>query len=139
MKHLQLITRAAVIAATAFWLSGTAMAVCGSVSASGTASNQNQALAIANAQGLQVTRSLDAQFGGNVNYKPAQWSCTVKNNGASTTCKITQSYCTSGGATNNTPSFNVDPNSYQCRKLDRKCKAGNNSACAKYENTCQND
>jgi len=147
MRHLQRAAQAAILLAAALWLPGHALAVdiCGSVSASGTAPTQQQALSLANSQGLKVTNQLDAKYNGKVKYQPAQSSCTSAiqmGSSATYTCKITQKYCvtqSSQGTNPNPGNGMVDPNTPQCKKWKKKCNAGNNSACGKYENNCQND
>ena len=125
----------AVLALSVFCFSSGASAFCGTVQASATGKNESEALSNANNIGLRETRDLDAKYGNKVKYQQAKTACTLTNSGA-VSCKITQAFCVNEG---NAGGNQVDPNSVQCQKWQQKCNNGNQDACAKYENNCQND
>lgn len=135
MEFNMLAVRVAVFVLSAFWLSSGASAFCGMVEASATGSNQNQALSKANGIGLKETNDLDRKYGKKVKYQAAKSFCKLTNSGT-VSCKITQRFCVNGGNVNGDE---VDPNSPQCKKWQKKCKEGSQKSCTNYESNCQND
>src|SRR4051812_2407195 len=75
---------AGAIALSSIWLSGGALAFCGKVQASASGATRNAAISSANAKGLQETRWLDRNYGGNVHYKPATVNCEESDTDVST-------------------------------------------------------
>jgi hypothetical protein len=143
VRNTNLMARAMILAAATVWLSNGALAAtCGKISASATSKTEQKAIFQANRIGKRETDKLDRIHGRDIEYQQARVACKSANGGVF--CKITQRYCIDDDSGQDFPDNfgepgDVDPNTPQCRKLLRQCNNGKNSACAKYENTCQND
>jgi hypothetical protein len=143
MKKMNLMARAAVVAAATIWLSSSAVAAqCGIVSATATSKNEQRAIFQANRIGQKETNKLDRKHGSAIEYQAAKVACRAVKSGV--TCKITQRYCFEDDSGQDFPANfgdpdQVDPNSPQCLKLQRQCNNGRQSSCIKYEGNCQND
>jgi hypothetical protein len=163
MKIRDFFLGAGAIALSAIWLSGGAFAFCGKVQASASGATRNAAISIANAKGLQETRRLDSNYGGNVHYKPATVNCEERDTGVY--CNITQKFCVDGAQTrpaigeegglgahgcprgtrpvpetdNCVPVAEHNENNLGCKSWKSRCDRGDNRACGKYESNCQND
>jgi hypothetical protein len=144
-------------------LSSAASAFCGTVQASAAGATREEAISVANSKGLRETRRLDSNYGGAVQYNPANVNCQPRYAGVS--CSITQKFCVNGAGSRQVrgeegdrahgcpPGTRSVPETDNCVPIgrtakqpwktpgcggwQRACDRGDARACAKYETTCQ--
>lgn len=162
IKHILLMSTTIVLSAAC--MTSAAFAFCGNVQASASGATREEAISIANNKGLQETRRLDRNYGGNVHYNPASLNCQQSHVGVY--CTITQKFCADSGAqtrpargeegggshgcppgTRPVPEtdncVSVRSGEFQpwkkpgCGSLKQRCNRGDVQACGKYESTCQ--